>query len=221
MQTNVQNSYNQWAESYDDMPNKTRDLDKVAMQSMFAPRPSDTVLELGCGTGKNTEWLSTKAAQVTAVDFSVEMLRKAQEKVQSPIVQFQQADITKPWLWNYAAFDRACCNLILEHIRDLSFVFLEASRVIKDNGYFFVSELHPIKQFLGSKARFELGNRQILLDCFVHHASDYFNSAKEHNFECLEYKEWFDADEKNIPRLITFLFQKKKNIELTQKESYQ
>jgi len=45
-------------------------------------------LELGCGTGKNTEWLVTKAKQITSVDFSPEMLVKAIEKIKSPKVEF-------------------------------------------------------------------------------------------------------------------------------------
>jgi trans-aconitate methyltransferase len=32
----------------------------------------DSVSELGCGTGKNTEWLVQKATQVVAVDFPKE-----------------------------------------------------------------------------------------------------------------------------------------------------
>ena len=79
METTVQSAYNQWAETYDDIENKTRDLDKIATAKMLSEliTPSTSVLEFGCGTGKNTEWLATKTEQLTAVDFSEKMLAKA------------------------------------------------------------------------------------------------------------------------------------------------
>src|SRR5947199_3821442 len=73
--------YNQWSASYDEVENKTRDLEKEAGQKILSSIQFDSVLELGCGTGKNTEWLSTKAKHLLAVDLSEEMMAKAKEKV--------------------------------------------------------------------------------------------------------------------------------------------
>lgn len=72
MNSNVQSVYNQWAESYDVMENKTRDLDKMVTLFVLEKKitSSDVVLELGCGTGKNTEWLMRNAGQLTSIDFS-------------------------------------------------------------------------------------------------------------------------------------------------------
>ncbi len=57
----------------------------------------DTVLELGCGTGKNTEWLVTKAKKVIGIDFSEKMLGKAREKISADKVTFIQGDLTRKW----------------------------------------------------------------------------------------------------------------------------
>jgi hypothetical protein len=44
---------------------------------------------------------------------------------------------------------------------------------------------------------------------FVHHISDYVGSAKSNGFKLLEINEWFDNhSEKEIPRLISFVFSK-------------
>ena len=157
MTTNVRSVYNQWADSYDKTENNTRDLDKEATQVMLAKiiLSSYCVLELGCGTGKNTEWLFKKAHQVIAVDFSEEMLTKAKEKLSAPNLFFKRADITQEWTFQNDTFDLITCNLILEHVQDLEFIFSEATRVLHSNGYFFISELHPFKQYMGSKAHFE------------------------------------------------------------------
>ena len=214
MEPNVQSVYNTWAEIYDEQENKTRDLDKKATQNLLSPliNSSSAVLEFGCGTGKNTEWLANVAGQITAVDFSEEMLNKAKQKISLPNLIFQQADITRSWPFANESFNLITCNLILEHVENLDFVFFEAQRILKPNGYFFVSELHPVKQYTGSKARFELNNKSVSPDCYTHHVSDYFSSALKSGVVCTELKEWFDDHNRDsIPRLINLLFQKQKD----------
>ncbi|MDB5196414.1 MAG: class SAM-dependent methyltransferase, partial [Flaviaesturariibacter sp.] len=128
-------AYNQWSETYDAVENRTRDLDQTALQTVVGPLSLDTVLELGCGTGKNTSWLMQQANSVLAVDFSEGMLLKAAEKISGANVRFQQADITKPWGFGTDNYDLATCNLILEHIEDLAPVFSEAAKALKTGGY--------------------------------------------------------------------------------------
>ena len=70
-------AYNSWASQYDTDENKTRDLEAKALREVFSIISFNTVLEIGCGTGKNSEWLLQKAEQITAVDLSVEMISKA------------------------------------------------------------------------------------------------------------------------------------------------
>ena len=202
--------YNQWSATYDEVENKTRDLEKAAGQKILSVISYENVLELGCGTGKNTEWLSQKAKHHQAVDLSEEMMARAKEKIVADHVYFQQADITKPWDFVDAKPDLITCSLILEHIANLDFIFEQAFRVLNDGGYFYLCELHPYKQYTGSKARFETKEGLQVLECFVHHLSDYFDAAVKNGFTCSVLKEWFDADDKNNPpRLISFLFQKK------------
>jgi ubiquinone/menaquinone biosynthesis C-methylase UbiE len=211
MTKNVQSAYNNWAQSYDAIENKTRDLDKQATMLMLADviNSDSIILEFGCGTGKNTEWLIKNSKKVIAVDFSQEMLNKAVQKFSDNSVIFQQADINQPWPFENHVYDLVTCNLILEHVQNLNPVFSEAARVLKPNGYFFVSELHPFKQYQGSKARFETNNKIVSPDCFTHHISDFFNAAQIAGLQCTELKEWFDNHNRDgSPRLISFLFKK-------------
>lgn len=205
----IQQHYNQWSNTYDAMENKTRDLEKRAGMNMLNTIRWDTVLELGCGTGKNTAWLSEKAQQHLAVDLSDGMLEKAREKVTSENVVFQQADITKPWHFITEKIDLIICSLILEHIEDLGFIFSEAASVLNEGGHFYICELHPYKQYSGSKARFETGEGTQVLQCFVHHVSDYTNAAVKNGFSIEVVEEWFDSDDRsNPPRLLSFLFRR-------------
>ena len=77
----IEKSYNSWAKQYDTNNNKTRDLDKKATIKTLSNYNFNYVLELGCGTGKNTIWLLEKAKNIIAFDFSKEMLKKAKEKI--------------------------------------------------------------------------------------------------------------------------------------------
>ena len=94
---NVHNAYNSWSEQYDTNVNKTRDLEAKAIAETLPKLTFNNRLEIGCGTGKNTEFLITKAKQVTAVDLSEKMLEKAKQKNNEQNVNFIQADITKDW----------------------------------------------------------------------------------------------------------------------------
>jgi len=199
--------YNQWSATYDTMANKTRDLEKMACQKLLANHSFDILLELGCGTGKNTSWLAEKARRVVAVDFSEGMLQKAKRKVQQENVAFMQADITQPWLFAPEKIEAITCSLILEHIRDLDFVFSEASKKLSCGGWFYICELHPYKQYAGGKARYETEQGSQVLECFVHRLSDYTEAAQKHGFTIAALEEWFDEDNRNHPpRLISFLF---------------
>lgn len=205
----VQTAYNAWAGSYDEVVNKTRDLEAAAIRQLLADIPRAEIIEIGCGTGKNTEWLVSKALHVTAVDFSTEMLARAEAKLAGGNVRFQQADITQPWTWVEPPADVVTCSLVLEHIENLGFVFEQCRAALKAGGCFYVGELHPSKQYLGSKARFEAGAGVLELPCFTHHVSDFIAAAQQHGFRCVELREWFDGNDRTtVPRILALLFQK-------------
>ncbi|MFB0908251.1 MAG: class I SAM-dependent methyltransferase, partial [Spirosomataceae bacterium] len=163
----IRKAYNIWADQYDTNQNKTRDLDKTVTEEVLKKHRFSNVIELGCGTGKNTEFLLTKAQSVIGIDFSEEMLAKAKTKFENSNVVFQRSDLTIDWNLPNASADLITCSLVLEHIEDLTFVFKQAFQKLKDGGLFFVSELHPFKQYAGSKARFGTKNGTHELETYV------------------------------------------------------
>jgi ubiquinone/menaquinone biosynthesis C-methylase UbiE len=202
-------SYNEWSSTYDDMTNPTRDLDARSIREVLANHARGSVLELGCGTGKNTDWLVTQAEKLVSVDLSAGMLDRAKARVKSDRVTFLQADITQPLSFPDAAFDCATCNLVLEHVERLAPLFGEISRVLRPGGCFFLSELHPFKQYSGSKARFEKDGETHVVECHVHHVSDYLRDADAAGLSLERLDEWFDDDTRSLPRLLSLLFRKK------------
>ena len=78
---------------------------------------------------------------------------------------------------------------------------------LSKNGLFFISELHPFKQYLGSKAKYETENGLVEPEVYIHNISDYLCNAEKYRFKLIELKERFDKNEKKeIPRIISFLF---------------
>jgi len=205
----IQNAYNKWALQYDTNINATRDLEATALRTMLRAIQVDRCLEMGCGTGKNTMWLMEKAAHVTAVDFSPEMLDLARQKISSDRVTFIQADISKSWNFLNERYQLISFSLVLEHIADLDPIFGEAAKWIDPNGYMYIGELHPFKQYTGSKARFNTEKGEEVLECYNHHISDFMNAARRNDWHLLEIEEFFDdPQERNLPRLLTLIFQK-------------
>ena len=204
---NIQNAYNDWSDSYDTNINLTRDLDQRVTREIFADQHFNSILEIGCGTGKNTAFLVQIGRNVHALDFSQGMIEKAKVKVKAGNVRFSMADLTKKWPCEDGSYDLIVCCLVLEHIKGLSHIFSEAARTLAPNAKFFINELHPFRQYKGTKARFEGDDGTIEVDAFVHHISDFTNAATTSGMKLVALNEyWHEEDQNKPPRLISFLF---------------
>lgn len=205
----VQAAYDNWSATYDADENLTRDLDQTVTRETLMGLRCKSVVEIGCGTGKNTLLLSQIALEVYAIDFSAYMIEKAKEKVRSANVVFITQDITKQWTCRNESADLITCNLVLEHIEDLSFIFSQAVRVLVKGGYFFICELHPFRQYQGTQANFQRNQEVIKIPAFMHHISDFFYAGKNHGFMLEDFREWWhEQDQNKPPRLASFLFRK-------------
>ena len=206
---NIQNAYDSWSTTYDSDQNRTRDLDQIVTEKTLANLRCSSILEIGCGTGKNTRLLSEIGEHVQAIDFSAGMISLARKKLRVSNVTFSVADITHPWQCDNASVDLVVCNLVLEHIENLQFIFSEAFRVLVPGGHFFVSELHPFRQYQGIQANFQTSQGATEIQAFVHHISDFLNAAKNSGFRLKEFKEWWhETDENKPPRLVSFMLKK-------------
>lgn len=205
----IREAYDHWSTTYDSDANLTRDLDQAVTNEALGEFHFKSILEIGCGTGKNTALLSQIGERVFAVDFSEGMLRIARQKLESSNVTFCVADVTRPWPFVGESVDLVACNLLLEHIEDLAPVFAEAFRSLTKGGRLFVSELHPFRQYEGKKARFQNRQEQIEITAFIHHVSDFLNAATKCGFALRSFREARHAEDRSqLPRLASFLFQK-------------
>ena len=204
---NIKSAYNIWANNYDEDKNLTRDLDAEIVRKEFSNQKFDSILEVGCGTGKNTVFFASISNQLTAMDFSDGMITKAKEKVKSENVSFKIRDITKEWNLEEKKFDLITFNLILEHIENLTFIFEQSHKYLSSKGLVFINELHPFRQYDGKKAVYEENDETKEIDAFIHNISDFINSANKSGLKLLKLDEYWHAQDQNkLPRILSLKF---------------
>lgn len=206
----VREAYDQWAANYDSAPNPTRDLSISVLRNYEADLTGARVLEIGCGTGLNTVWISGLARKVTACDHSEQMLALARKRAEADHVDFHPIDLTRHWPFD-AVYDVIVDQLVLEHIDDLGHIYDEAKRLLVPGGKFIITELHPYKQLNGSQARFvkQGENEETHVPAFTHMVSEYIDAGLDRDFQLLQLREWSDPGaEEALPRLLTLVFER-------------
>jgi malonyl-CoA O-methyltransferase len=205
-------AYDRWAASYDADENATRDLDALVLRCAPLRFEGADVLELGCGTGKNTAWLAERSRSVLALDFSDGMLARARERVHAPHVRFARHDVREPWPSADASADVVVGNLVLEHVADLAPIYAEAARVLRPGGRLFLCELHPYRQWRGGQARFTdaTTGESVLVAAHLHSVADYVNGGLGCGLLLRGVGEWLEdgALAGVPPRLFSVLFER-------------
>lgn len=205
-------AYDRWSAVYDADRNATRDLDARVVRRVPLRVEGRSVLELGCGTGKNTAWLAERTDRLTALDFSAGMLARARERVGEGRVRFVRHDVREPWPVEDGSQDAVIGNLVLEHVADLAPVYAEAARVLRPGGQLFFCELHPYRQWRGGQAHFTdpATGRVVHVTAYVHTAAEYVNTGIEAGLVLRHLGEWLEegAPADAPPRLLSVLFER-------------
>ena len=98
--------------------------------SYLNPKPTETILDLGCGTGDLTKEIFLSGAKVIGVDSSAEMIESAKSKF--PEVEFHQMD-AKELIFDIQ-FDAIFSNAVLHWIPEKEKVIEKMNLLLKNNG---------------------------------------------------------------------------------------
>jgi ubiquinone/menaquinone biosynthesis C-methylase UbiE len=103
------------------------------------------VLDLACGYGTAARHLAASGARVTAVDISSRLLSHAEAiEAERPLgIRYLHSDVTNTDWWGGDPFDGVLCNMALMDIDDLDAALSTVSTVLKPQGWFCASILHP------------------------------------------------------------------------------
>lgn len=126
--------YKVWSPVYDKFFNSGRFLN--ARKKIFQERTfnrTQKILFAGVGTGADLEQIHHNGLDITAIDFSPEMLTKAKEKFPNSSIHFIEMDAQE---MNFpdGQFDIIVGSLILSVVPDADKCFGEMSRVLKKEG---------------------------------------------------------------------------------------
>lgn len=102
----------------------------AALIDLLAPQPSETVLDLGCGTGQLTFQISERGAVVTGLDSAPAMV--AQARINYPALRFLLADATDFTVPE--PVDAVFSNAALHWIRKPAAVIACIRRALKPGG---------------------------------------------------------------------------------------
>ncbi|WP_226085289.1 class I SAM-dependent methyltransferase [Mesobacillus sp. S13] len=126
--------YKGWAPIYDKFFNVgpfSKARDSLFKEIHF--RPGDRVLFVGVGTGADIERLPYDQLEITAIDYSEDMLQKAKDKFRNTSITFLKMDAQQLEFAD-ASFDYVIGSLILSVVPDSKKAFREMVRVCRRDG---------------------------------------------------------------------------------------
>lgn len=149
---------NQW--QVDEASSYTHPLDA----QLYADRPilrllgdiaEKDILDIGCGNGYLLRKLQAKAANVTGIDVSEEMVQEAQRlgHRNTPALLCVASADSLPFV--SSIYDTAICSLTINNLSSADMTkrtFRDAARVLKPGGAFIISLPHP--HTLATRSRF-------------------------------------------------------------------
>ncbi|WP_088413626.1 class I SAM-dependent methyltransferase [Mycobacteroides saopaulense] len=131
-----------WSATTDDGPFNGL-LERPALRSLI-PRPliGTSVLDAGCGSGAQCEWLLDEGAEVTGVDLSPVMIDQARQRCGSR-VELLVADLAEALPLEAQSFDGVTCSLALHYLRDWQVPLASFARILRPGGWVVISLDHP------------------------------------------------------------------------------
>lgn len=131
-----------WAATTDDGPFNGL-LERPALRSLVpVPLAGRVVLDAGCGSGAQCEWLAQQGATVVGVDLSPAMVEEARRRCRGS-GQFLVADLGEPLALDDASLDGVTCSLALHYVRDWAVPLTSFHRVLRPGGWVVLSLDHP------------------------------------------------------------------------------
>ncbi|MEO1400194.1 MAG: class I SAM-dependent methyltransferase [Cyanobacteria bacterium J06635_1] len=174
------NLFNRWAPTYDWLLPSVfyQAVHQRLLECIWLPETAH-VLDLGCGTGKLLNRLANQYPQLTGtgLDFSPEMLQKAQQNSVAPDRLTYVHGTTDQIPLPDSQFDAVFCTISFLHYSAPVTVLTEIHRALKPGGLFYLADYTPSKlsgkdtvttptgdlRFYNQTAREDLGKQAALL----------------------------------------------------------
>lgn len=117
------------------------------LASLLDPKPDSAILDIACGNGLTSRRLAALGAKVTAFDFSANLIEKAKERPNPENrISYHVVDATNKdqlLVLGEHKFDSALSNMALFDMADIEVLFKTLPKLLKPNGVFVFSIIHP------------------------------------------------------------------------------
>jgi SAM-dependent methyltransferase len=131
-----------WAATTDDGPFNGL-LERPALQSLVPAGLAGTVvLDAGCGSGAQAQWLLDQGAEVIGTDLSPRMIEEARRRCQGR-GRFVVADLAEPLPVEPQTLDGITSSLALHYVRDWSVPLRSFASALRPGGWAVISLDHP------------------------------------------------------------------------------
>jgi 2-polyprenyl-3-methyl-5-hydroxy-6-metoxy-1,4-benzoquinol methylase len=117
-----------------------------AVEKLLRPAKRERLLDVACGNGVTSRRLAQAGANVTAFDFSDAMIELAKKRGGGAGIDYRTIDATyRESLLELgtSVFDGALCNMALMDMADIGPLMQALASVLRPNGRFVFSVLHP------------------------------------------------------------------------------
>ncbi len=143
MENNIIRQWDNAAENYTLSQEQSEfvETNKKLVCNRFKNLHNQTILDLGCGYGWYTNYFFSIGGTVIGCDGSTKMIDIANSKY--PKCRFETVDIEKDLPYKNCSFDIVFSNQVLMDISNFSGVISESNRILKKDGVFYFSIVHP------------------------------------------------------------------------------
>lgn len=148
----TQDAWNQNAEFWDEKMGEGNLFQRVlvgpATERLLELKPGELILEIACGNGVFVRRLAQLGAQVIATDFSEKLLEQAKKRntEHDNRIEYRFVDATSEeqlLALGEKRFDAAVCNMAIMDIASIEPLMSALSRLLKADGRFIFSVMHP------------------------------------------------------------------------------
>jgi SAM-dependent methyltransferase len=131
-----------WSATTDDGPFNGL-LERPALRKLI-PGGLDgaVVLDAGCGSGAQAQWLLDQGADVVGIDVSPRMIEEARRRCGEK-GEFRVADLAEPLPLEPASLDGITCSLALHYIADWRVPLRSFAAALRPGGWAVISLDHP------------------------------------------------------------------------------
>lgn len=129
-----------WNRKHKEGEHTTLQDDPSSLALLVGPKfhERSTILELGCGVGRDAVFFAKNGHKVMATDLSEVVIKQNQQRLPGSDIKFSTLDMQKPLPYPDSSFDAVYANLSIHYYdhKTTQEIVNEVSRVLKPGGIF-------------------------------------------------------------------------------------